>query len=188
MMEHLTETQLNEYLDNLMEATTLSQAKEHLAECADCRERLSSLQTIFQALEALPEELPVRDLTSSIIHALPTRRSLPIWQVAIAIQAGLGLGLLLLLFPLLAGYLTNMMVGLTGQFVVPEVKFPNPIDLHFSLPVFHLPHASIPVLPIPVTPANFSIWLILGIAASLLFIIGNLSLVLHSNSNGQSKG
>lgn len=112
---------------------------------------------------------------------------MPGWQLAFAIQAGVGLGLLLLLFPLLTGYITSMMVGLTGQFVVPEVKFPNHIDLHFSVPVFHLPHAFIPALPMLVTPTNLSVWLILGIAAGLLFVIGNFSLVFHNNSKGQTK-
>ena len=188
-MEHLTETQLNEYLDNLMEATALARAQIHLAGCSDCRQRLSNLQTVFQALDALPEEIPARDLTPSIIHALPRRSFLLFWQLAFAMQAGVGIGLCLLLFPLMAGYITtNLMVGLTGQFVVPEVKFPNPINLPFSLPAFHLPHAPIPALQMLVTQANFSVWLILGIAASLLFVIGNFSLVFHSNSKGQIKG
>lgn len=187
MMEHLTEAQLNEYLDNLLEATALARIQAHLADCADCRERLASLLTVFQTLEALPEELPAHDLTPSILKALPRGSSLPGWQLAFAIQAGVGLGLLLLLFPLLTGYITSMMVGLTGQFVVPEVKFPNHIDLHFSVPVFHLPHAFIPALPMLVTPTNLSVWLILGIAAGLLFVIGNFSLVFHNNSKGQTK-
>jgi hypothetical protein len=188
MMEHLTEAQLNEYLDNQLEGTALAHAQAHLDECADCRERLASLQTVFQTLDALPEEIPAHDLTPSILNALPQRSSLPGWQLAFAIQAGVGLGLLLLLFPLMAGYITHMMMGLAGQFIVPDVKFPNPFDLRFSVPVFHLPHPSIPALPILVTPANLSVWLILGIAASLLFVIGNFSLVFHNNSKDQTKG
>jgi hypothetical protein len=188
MMEHLTEAQLNEYLDNLLEATALARTQAHLADCADCRERLASLLTVFQTLEALPEELPAHDLTPSILKALPRGSSLPGWQLAFAIQAGVGLVLLSILFPLLAGYITHMMMGLTNQFILPDVKFPNPFDLRFSVPVFHLPHASIPALPILVTPANLSIWLILGIAASLLFVIGNFSLVFHNNTKGQTKG
>lgn len=68
MMEHLTEAQLNEYLDNLLEATALARIQAHLADCADCRERLASLLTVFQTLEALPEELPAHDLTPSILR------------------------------------------------------------------------------------------------------------------------
>jgi hypothetical protein len=188
MMEHLTETQLNEYLDKLMEATTLARTQAHLAECTDCREKLADLERVFQALEALPEEIPSHDLAPSILNALPRRSSLPGWQLAFSIQTGIGLGLLLRLFPLLTGYITSLMMGLTGQFIIPEVKFPNPIDLLFNVPVFHLAHASIPALPILATPANLSTWLILGIAASLLFVIGNFSLVFHNNPKGQIKG
>ncbi len=189
MMEHLTETQLNEYLDGLMEAPIQAAVDAHLADCADCRERLASFQTVFQALDALPEEIPARDLTPSIIHALPRRNSLRIWQWVFAMQAGVCIGLLILLFPLIAGTIAKMMMGMMvgwpGRFVLPAVKFHSPLDLHFNLPVFHLPHTSIPALPILVTQADFSTWLILGIAASLLFIIGNFSLLFRSNSKGQ---
>ncbi len=70
-MKHLTEDQLNEYLDNAVEAPVQARMALHLSGCADCRARLVSLQTVFQALAALPEETPGRDLTPSVLQALP---------------------------------------------------------------------------------------------------------------------
>ena len=76
-MKHLTETQLNEYLDNAWKPPHRPACQAHLSDCADCRARLASLQTVFQALAALPEETPERDLTPSVLQA--SRAASPGW-------------------------------------------------------------------------------------------------------------
>ena len=72
-MEHLTETQLNEYLDGILDASSQAFLDAHLSGCTDCQERLASLQAVFQALATLPEETMKQDLTSSVLQALPRR-------------------------------------------------------------------------------------------------------------------
>ena len=182
-MEHLTEDQLNEYLDNALEATIQERMAKHLSGCADCRARLASLQTVFQALAALPEEKPGCDLTPSVLRALPRKFSSLAWRLALAVQAGLSLGLLLLFVSILMDRLAGIVQGLISQIPLPELKLPIPLDLHFSLPVIQLPHPpNLPNLPIAITHANSAIWLILGIAAALLFVVGNFSLIFHSSS------
>jgi len=185
MMEHLTEEQLNEYLDNSLDAPELARMGAHLSDCPDCRARLASLQTVFQALAALPEETPSHELTSSVLKALPNGSSGLGWRLAFAMQAGLSIGFLLLFFPFLASRIAGILPGLTAQLAVPEVKFPNPTGFHFSPPVVPLPFPSHPfslALPVTITHANFSNWLLLGIAAALLFIVGNFSLIFHNTS------
>ena len=105
------------------------------------------------------------------------------WRLALAVQAGLSLGLLLLFVSILMDRLAGIVQGLISQIPLPELKLPIPLDLHFSLPVIQLPHPpNLPNLPIAITHANSAIWLILGIAAALLFVVGNFSLIFHSSS------
>ena len=181
-MEHLAETQFNEYLDGILDASSQASLEAHLSGCADCQERLASMQAVFQALATLPEETMKQDLTSSVLQALPRGFSGMGWRLAFAIQAGVSLGLLLLLMPFMIERIVGRISGFIGRFAMPDVKFPNPINLHVSPPVIYLPHPPILTLPISITQANLPVWLILGIAALALFAVGNFSLVLHSSS------
>lgn len=185
MMEHLTEEQLNEYLDHSLEAAELARIGTHLSDCPDCRARLASLQIVFQALAALPEATPGHELTPDVLKALPHGSSGLGWRLAFAVQAGLSLGFLLLFSPFLASRIAGIFPGLIAQLAMPEVKFPNPTGFQFSppdLPLPYPPHLFSLALPVAVTHANFSIWLLLGIAAVLLFVVGNFSLIFHNTS------
>ena len=184
-MKHLTETQLNEYLDDVLDSTARAHMDAHLSDCADCRDRLASLQAVFQTLTSLPEETPGRDLTPFVMQSLPRRRSGLGWRLAFAVQAGMSLGLLILFAPIVMGRLAGIVQGLTGLIAMPDVKFPVPVDLHFSLPAIRLPYPAIPTLPIAITHDNSAIWLTLGIAVILLFVVGNSSLVFHNTSDTQ---
>ncbi len=68
---HLTDDQLNEYLD---EATTERAVIEaHLSSCDECAARLSTLQNLFTELDSLPELA----LTKSLAAPFTLRPSLP---------------------------------------------------------------------------------------------------------------
>jgi len=68
---HLTDDQLNEYLD---EATTeCAQIGAHLFSCDECAARLSTLQNVFAELDSLPELA----LTKSLAAPFTLRPSLP---------------------------------------------------------------------------------------------------------------
>jgi hypothetical protein len=188
MMEHLTEEQLNEYLDNSLEAPELARMGAHLTDCPDCRGRLASLEAIFQALAALPEETPGHELTSSVLKALPNGSAGLGWRLAFAFQAGLSLGFLLLFFHFMTARIAGIVPAWNAHLVMPEFKFPNPTGFHFSPPALSLPYPPHPfslALPVTITHANFSIWLLLGIAAVLLFVVGNFSLIFHNTSKAQ---
>jgi hypothetical protein len=181
-MKHLTETQLNECLDLALESSEQARVAAHLSDCADCQARLASLQAIFQTLAALPEETPGRDLTPAVLQNLPRRFSGLGWRLAFAVQAGMSLGILTLFAPIVTGRLAGFVQGLAGRIAAPELKFPALVDIHFTLPVIRLPHPPDLTLPITITQTNSAIWLTLGIAAVLLFLVGNFSLIFHSTS------
>jgi hypothetical protein len=68
---HLTEEQLNEYLD---EATTERvQIEAHLSSCSECAMRLSTLQNLFIELDSLPE----LELTRNLAAPFTLRPNLP---------------------------------------------------------------------------------------------------------------
>lgn len=66
-MTHLTDDQLNEYLDN---STLENSSIRHLDTCKDCQFRLEELRSVFTAIESLPEIAMPRDLTTSIMVKL----------------------------------------------------------------------------------------------------------------------
>ena len=181
-MEHLTDTQLNDYLDGTLESAAQARMAEHFSTCADCQARLASLQTVFKALASLPEEMLERDLTSSVLRSLPRSFSKLGWRLALAVQVGISLGFLLLFAPILMGRFVGTIQGVAVQIAMSEVKFPAPADLHFSLPIIQLPHPRVLSLPVLITHANMPVWITLGIAAVLLFVVGNYRLIFHNSS------
>ena len=61
-MTHLSEEQLNLYLDGALLPQEQSAVEAHLAGCATCQADLDSLQTLFVALDALQSDLLTADL------------------------------------------------------------------------------------------------------------------------------
>ena len=59
---HLTDDQLNEYLDH--ESTERVFIEAHLDSCDKCATRLSALQALFTELDSLPEVTLTRDLAA----------------------------------------------------------------------------------------------------------------------------
>jgi len=134
-MKHPTEAQLNEYLDNVLEATAQSNISGHLTICADCRGRLASLETVFQALAALPEEKLGRDLTPAVLHALPGSFFGLIGRLALTIQVGVSLGVLLIFAPSVPGRIAGIVQRLSHVITRPEIKWPTPVEVYSYLPI-----------------------------------------------------
>ena len=65
---HLTDDQLNEYLDN--ETAERAQIELHLDSCDECAARLSTLQDLFAELESLPE-LALTTIPRRAVHSPP---------------------------------------------------------------------------------------------------------------------
>ena len=68
---HLTDDQLNEYLDEV--TTERAVIKSHLDSCDECAARLSTLQNLFTELDSLPE----LELTRGLAVPFTLRPSLP---------------------------------------------------------------------------------------------------------------
>ena len=90
-MTHLTDDQLNEYLDAALPDSARRSFEAHLEGCDQCQERLEALQYIFIGLASLPEARPSGDLTAAVLARLPQRQP-TLWSRVFAAQAGAALG------------------------------------------------------------------------------------------------
>ena len=191
-MNHLTENQLNEYLDNLLDEQTRQSVEIHLSQCADCRNRVEALKQIFADLDNLPEIPLPRDLTPDILAKLPQEEPVRVWTRAFAAQWGLVVGTLV--------WLGIQLIPLVGipQFTLPKfpiinfealftrlltIRFPTP-DFQLALIKYQLPpvHFQLPALtPLTVFNLGFqpstALIATLAISALLLGVVGNIILL-----------
>ncbi|MBM3125162.1 MAG: hypothetical protein FJZ87_08810 [Chloroflexi bacterium] len=94
-MNHLTDSQRNEYLDNALAPPARAAADAHLSACDSCRRALADLESLTSSLAALPDEPLTRNLVPSVLAALPRPRLALGWKLALAAQAGTGIGVIL---------------------------------------------------------------------------------------------
>jgi hypothetical protein len=92
-MNHLSDSQLNEYLDGTLTANVLRAIGAHLESCDSCRMRLGEFQLVFDRLANLSEAPLSHDLTPGIMTRLPQKR-FPFWTPVFAVQFGVVLGVL----------------------------------------------------------------------------------------------
>ena len=80
-MNQLTETQLNEYLDQMLDENSRQQVQAHLDTCKQCSAELTELEMLFSALDELPEVPLTRDLTPGVLARLPNSIQIPnLWK------------------------------------------------------------------------------------------------------------
>ena len=91
-MNHLSDSQLNEYLDGSLTEETSRAISTHLESCVDCRARLDELQFVFNCLSGLPEAQISHDLAPGILSQLPQKQA-RVWTPIFATQIGAALGM-----------------------------------------------------------------------------------------------
>ena len=95
---HLTDEQLNEYLDNAF--TERAFIDSHLDSCDECAARLSALQALFTDLDSLPEVTLSRDLAARFRPRPSLVPQLPTWLTLTAtLQAAAALVALIVAIP-----------------------------------------------------------------------------------------
>lgn len=167
---HLTDEQLNEYLDH--EASDRVQIELHVASCKDCSARLSALQDLFSEIESLPELELSPDFAVGFISSpnqpVPLPRSLTLTATLQAALAVLG---------------TIAAAPFVMQFIsssVPNLSTPSPVDVFMQLQsqwtvwldaLSTLPAPTIPEIPAINVSSLFVMSTIIGV--SLLWLVGN---------------
>ena len=104
---HLTEEQLNEYLDH--ETAERRVIEAHLDSCDECAARLSALQALFAELDSLPEV----ELTRNLAAPFTLRPSLPaqlpkFLTLTAFLQAAVALAALIIAIPFVSALLPQI--------------------------------------------------------------------------------
>ena len=186
-MNHLSDSQLNEYLDSALTLSARQEVEAHLNSCRDCRARLEELEFIFSNLDALEEAMLPHDLASRVLAGLPPQTD---WSrtPAFAAQLGVALGACLWLSWQIS---RTFEVPRFPAFQIPRLTLP---EIVFWLPAFNLPQLlsgfqwtiphfafSLPKFPrLPFSASGTEIVLI-GIAAFLVWLGSNAAL-LHNQT------
>jgi len=162
---HLTDDQLNEYLDN--ETAERGQIELHLDSCDECAARLSTLQDLFAELESLPELALTRDLAAPFISRPSLRAQLPAWlPLTVTLQAAIALVALIIAAPFVSQLLPALeMPSLGNLFIQLQIQWTTWLD---ALSQFRMP-------TLPTFSFGFSsLYLIFALAGvSMLWLVGN---------------
>lgn len=173
-MIHLTNEQLNEYLDN--ESIEREQIEAHLSSCDECAARLEALQTLFSAIESLPEVTLSRDLReASLRDAAPYTRtsSLPAPQLPrwLTLTAILQAAVALIATSLASPFVMNLM---------PAIQIPSFMDVIVQVQsqwmawLDMLSTFQLPAMPeIPVIELSSLVLTLTLAGISLLWLVGN---------------
>ncbi len=173
---HLTDEQLNEYLDNA--STERAFIETHLDSCDECAARLSALQTLFADLDSLPEVTLSRDLAARFRPRPSLPAQLPRWLTLTAsLQAAAALVALIVAIPFFS-------------IMVPKVEMPSFTTWLFeiqslwtswldALSNYQLPITQFPNLA--TYPVELSTLFIALAIVSIFWIFGNGLLLRNQN-------
>jgi hypothetical protein len=183
-MEHLTEEQLNEYLDELLDESACQAVETHLAKCADCRGQMDGLELVFANLGELPDEQLQHDLTPAVLEKLPQKLQVHVWTRTLAAQVGV-----------VAGTLVWLGMQLIPLIQFPQLEFPKQptfdalsflarlLIIQFTVPPLHFPDFNYHLAPIDFWVPTLSFQLsiahlaVLVFSAFVLWVVGNLILL-----------
>lgn len=167
---HLTDEQLNEYLDH--ETSQRDEIEAHLSSCMDCAARLSALQDLFAEIESLPEESLSRDIAArfSPSPSLPAKlpRSL---TLTVTLQVALAIVTIIVAAPFLMQFISPYVLSLPtpslGDVILQiqsQWKFWLDMLSQLQLP-------TVPEIPVVELSSLFVMFTVIGV--SLLWLIGN---------------
>jgi anti-sigma factor RsiW len=166
-MKHLDEVHLNAYFDRELGGEALREAEAHLAGCKSCRQALSELEGVANALADLPDEALRGDLRAQVMARLPQPRLHTGWKLVLAAQSGAVLGVGLLVLQNLSERVRpqDWLEGATAGLLRMAPSLPKlPIHLSFSFPTLNLQPSSAALI-------------FLAVAAALLWSVGNAVLL-----------
>ncbi len=165
LTEHVTDTQLNEYLD---EAThEHAQIESHLSSCDECAARLSTLQKLFAELDSLPEV----ELTRNLAAPFTLRSSLPaklptFLTLTVTLQAVIALVAIIVVAPFVIQLLPAIeMPSLGNVFIQLQTQWTTWLDMLSQIQIPALPTFSFELSSLYLMTAL--------VVVSMLWLVGN---------------
>lgn len=163
---HLTDEQLNEYLDH--ETIDRALIETHLSSCVDCAARLSALQALFTEIESLPELEWIPPIAARVSPSPGMVRSL---TLTMSLQAVLTVIAIVIAAP----FITRFVSPLLGAWQMPSltVLFSR-TQASWIAWLDTLPNLRWPVMPqVPVLDVSSLSVMIALASMSLLWLVGN---------------
>jgi hypothetical protein len=163
---HLTDDQLNEYLDN--ETTERPQIEAHLSSCEECAARLTALRNLFFEIESLPELELTQSIATRFTHGSSLPAQLPHWLTLTAtLQAAAALIAIIFAAPIVRTLLPAIQTPSLTDVVV-QVQY------HWGVWLDLLSTFQFPVMPEirAVNASSLVITLTLS-GVSMLWLVGN---------------
>jgi hypothetical protein len=176
---HLTNEQLNEYLDN--ETANRAEIETHLDSCDECAARLSTLQALFADLDSLPEVTLSRDLAArfTLRAAQNLAPQLPRWlTLTVSLQAAAALVALIVAIPFFSIMLPQVeMPSFTTWFFEIQSLWASWLDAlsNYQLPSYQFSN-------LPTYPVELSTLFIALAVVSIFWIFGNGLLLRNRHS------
>jgi hypothetical protein len=162
---HLTDDQLNEYLDN--ESAERAQIELHLDSCDECAARLSALQGLFAEIESLPELALTKSLAAPFTLRSNLPAPLPRWfTLTVTLQAAIALVALIIAAPFVNQLLPALeMPSLSNIFIQLQTQWTSWLD---TLSQFQMP--TLPTISFELS----SLYLMSALTVvSMLWLVGN---------------
>lgn len=195
MTHHVTEMQLDLYLDDGLDPDERRAVQAHLATCPSCRQSLDALRPLFQALEQLAMPLP-EDLAQEVMThleeykiATDRERSRSI-ELLLTLQGVIGLALLIVLIRRFGDWVPSPPVEWLSQgvgYLATALEKGNEVfgqalaDLVAKL---DMAAARLPdLLPFELTATQVGGLLVVAVA---IWLIGNRLLLQHAVLNSNS--
>ena len=170
-MNHLTDFQLNEYLDHTLDQSTQSMIRSHIESCTDCHARWEELSLLHSTLKEL-KDIPVpHDLTSSVLTQLSESKSRH-WNPFFAAQLGVALGAMIFIAMEISQSIRIPSL-FVFQFTIPALRFNFSILESFVL----IPTINIPQFPVVQIPQFNLQTFIMAIFIVVLGLIINILLL-----------
>lgn len=166
---HLTDEQLNEYLDH--ETAERGNIEAHLDSCGECAARLDSLRALFTELESLPEVALTRNIAARFSPAPSLPAPLPKFlTLTVILQAAFALTAIVIAVPFIASLLPAIeppsLVEISAQI---QSQWTMWLDRLSTLQPVNFPTFQLPNIP----TLEMSSLLMTLAGVSVLWILGN---------------
>ena len=167
---HLTDEQLNEYLDG--EASDRLQIEMHLSACEQCSARLAALQDLFSEIESLSQLELSRNVAARFVPSLDPAAKLPrALTLTLTLQAALAVVVIIVAAPFVMQFLSPYIYRIPAPsfselFLLLQNQWGVWLDI---LSTFQFP--AMPEIPILEWSSLALMLAVIGI--SLLWLIGN---------------
>jgi hypothetical protein len=165
LTDHLTDLQLNEYLDN--ETAERVQIQAHLSSCDECVARLTTLQELFAEIESLPELALTKSLATPFMRTSSLPAQLPAWlPLTVTLQAAIALVVLIVAAPFVIQLLPDLEIpSLSNIFIQSQTQWETWLGILSQFQIPTLPTFSFEL-------SNLFLIFVLAVV-STLWLVGN---------------